>query len=207
MGDKGLEALIGRVESGDAEVPKAALEALAASVRHWRGLGEEIAKLTALLLAKAKADPVVKRLMAVPGVGPLGALVFVNKVNDPKRFKCGRDCSAWLGFVPNEHSTAHKHRLGSITQEGDEGLANPDGARCSLRSDACQTQSQPQSGHGFSLGGGTLEAQAVQGRSCGFGGPQYAHAVGPAQTWHEVQATSYRCDNTANRTGSLNLAA
>ena len=122
MGDKGLEALIGRVESGDAEVPKAALEALAASVRHWRGLGEEIAKLTALLLAKAKADPVVKRLMAVPGVGPLGALVFVNKVNDPKRFKCGRDCSAWLGFVPNEHSTAGKRRLGSITQEGDEGL-------------------------------------------------------------------------------------
>lgn len=122
IGDKGLEALIARVESADAEVPKAALEALAASVRQWRSLGEEIAKLTTLLLAKAKADPVVRRLMAVPGVGPLGAMVFVNKVNDPKRFKCGRDCSAWLGFVPNEHSTAGKVRRGSITKEGDEGL-------------------------------------------------------------------------------------
>lgn len=121
-GDKGLEGLIGAIESGGARVPEAALVPLSCYIRQWRALSEEIAKLTAVLLAKAKANPIVRRLMAVPGVGPLSALVFALKVDDPDRFRCGRNCAAWLGLAPNEHSTAGKRRIGSISKEGDESL-------------------------------------------------------------------------------------
>jgi transposase len=121
-GDKGLEGLIASLESDQAAVPQAALPALAAYVRQWRGLGGEIAGLTAQLLARARGNAAVRRLMAVPGVGPLSALVFALKVDDPSRFGCGRNCAAWLGLAPNEHSTANKRRIGSISKEGDEDL-------------------------------------------------------------------------------------
>jgi transposase len=121
-GDKGLESLVANVESGAAGLPKAALLAFAEFVKHWRGLGEAIAKLTADLMAKAKANPVVKRLMDIPGVGPVTAVVATLLVEDPGRFACGRDFSAWLGLVPNEHSSAGKRRIGAITKAGNEDL-------------------------------------------------------------------------------------
>jgi transposase len=118
-GDKGLEGLIDRIESGEASLPEAALAALAALIGQWRRLGAEIAALTATLLAQAKGNETVQRLMAVPGVGPVIATVFALKIGDPSRFACGRNCAAWLGLTPNEHSTAGKRRLGAITKAGD----------------------------------------------------------------------------------------
>ena len=121
-GDAGLAGLIARLEAGELAVPAIALEAFAVLVKQWHRLGAEIAALSKAIVARAKADPVISRLMAVPGVGPLTATAFVLKVADPKRFDSARQCSAWLGMAPNEHSTAGKRRLGRITKEGDEGV-------------------------------------------------------------------------------------
>lgn len=121
-GDKGLEGLVAKVESGEAGLPEAALLPLAELVKHWRGLGEAIAKLTADLMAKARGNATVKRLMDVPGVGPITAAVCDLQVEDPGRFACGRDFAAWLGLVPNERSSAGKRRLGAITKAGNEDL-------------------------------------------------------------------------------------
>lgn len=60
--------------------------------------------------------------MSVPGVGPVTATVFDMKVDDPGRFSCGRDCAAWLGLTPTEHSSGSKRRLGAISKAGDEDL-------------------------------------------------------------------------------------
>jgi len=121
-GDKGLEDLIGKVESGEAGVPEAARGAVAVLIGQWRMLADEIAKLTAKLLAQAKGNETVKRLMSVPGVGPVTASVFALKIDDPGRFACGRNCAAWLGLTPNEHSSGGKRRLGAISKAGDEDL-------------------------------------------------------------------------------------
>ena len=121
-GDKGLEGLIGKVESGEAGVPEAALAAFAVLIGQWRVLASGIAKLTAKLIAQAKGNETVKRLMGVPGVGPVIASVFALKVDDPGRFDCGRNCAAWLGLTPNEHSSGGKRRLGAISKAGDEDL-------------------------------------------------------------------------------------
>ena len=121
-GDKGLEDLVAKLESGGAGLPKAALPPFAELVKHWRSLGEAIGRLTADLMAKAKANPAVKRLMEIPGVGPVTAVVATLLAEDPGRFASGRSFAAWLGLVPNEHSSASKRRLGAISKEGNEDL-------------------------------------------------------------------------------------
>lgn len=121
-GAKGLEELIAKVESGEAHVPDAAIAALAALLGQWRRLEEAIAKLTAQLEAQARTSETAKRLMSVPGVGPVTASVFALKVDDPQRFACGRNCAAWLGLVPNLRASAGKSRLGAISKAGDEDL-------------------------------------------------------------------------------------
>lgn len=121
-GDKGLESLIDKVENGGAGLPAQAIAPFTALIKHWRDTGDAIAKLTADLMAKARNNPTVKRLMDVPGVGPVIGVVFSLQVDDPGRFACGRNCAAWLGLVPNEHSSGSKRRLGAITKQGNEDL-------------------------------------------------------------------------------------
>jgi transposase len=121
-GDKGLEGLIDKAESGEAGLPEAVLAVFAVLIGQWHRLGNEIAKLTARLIAQARGNETVKRLMGVPGVGPVIASIFALKVDDPGRFACGRNCAAWLGLTPNEHSSGGKRRLGAISKTGDEDL-------------------------------------------------------------------------------------
>ncbi len=121
-GTKGLETLIARIETGAVALPQPAIAALAILVRHWRGLGGEIAALNAALIAHARSDERTRRLMTVPGVGPVIASVCAAKLGDPGRFACGRDFAAWLGLTPKQHASGDKRKLGSITKAGDEDL-------------------------------------------------------------------------------------
>lgn len=63
-----------------------------------------------------------KRLLSVPGVGPLTSTMFVSAVGDANSFKNGRQVSAWLGLVPRQISTGGKTRLAGITKRGDTHL-------------------------------------------------------------------------------------
>ena len=58
----------------------------------------------------------------MPGIGPVTAALLVMRTPDPGAFRSGRDCAAWLGLTPKDHSTAGKQRLGGITRAGDEKL-------------------------------------------------------------------------------------
>lgn len=121
-GDAGLDELIAKVETGQAELPAVLTQAIAALVHTLRHLEAEIAKLTSQLGVQVRTNPDTKRLTTAPGVGPIIAFGWALKVPDASRFKSGRDCAAWLGLAPNEHSSANKRRLGHITKAGDEDL-------------------------------------------------------------------------------------
>ena len=100
------------------------MQAVATLVAQWRQLGEKIEELGQKLAVAAKADPTLLRLMSVPGVGPMIATAFAAKVDDAKRFRSARQCVAWLGLTPREHSGEHssgeKRKLKSISKAGDE---------------------------------------------------------------------------------------
>jgi transposase len=72
--------------------------------------------------AIAKRDEACRRLLAIPGVGPLVATALVAAVADGTGFKRGRDLAAWLGLVPRQHSTGGKPRLLGISKRGNSHL-------------------------------------------------------------------------------------
>jgi transposase len=105
-GDKGTAELIEAVISDGSPIPQAARAALEGLIRQWQGVAVEIAKLSVAILEEARHDPTVRRLMSAPSVGPMIATVFAAKIEDPDRFRSGRQCAAWLGLVPKENASA-----------------------------------------------------------------------------------------------------
>ena len=74
------------------------------------------------LLAWQRANDTARRLMSVPGTGPIGATALAASVTDPSQFRSGREFAAWLGLTPRQHSSGGKERLGRITKMGDKYL-------------------------------------------------------------------------------------
>lgn len=68
---------------------------------------------------KAKAHPVARRLMTIPGVGPVNALSFIALVNDPGRFSRTSDVGAFLGLTPKRHQSGEVDWSGRISKCGD----------------------------------------------------------------------------------------
>jgi len=66
----------------------------------------------------AADHPVCRRLMTVPGVGPITALRFVAAIDDPSRFSTAHRVQSYLGLTPGENSSSMcGHRTG-ITKAG-----------------------------------------------------------------------------------------
>ncbi len=90
--------------------------------REWQQLEREINDVSTEIDSVAKTDPVCRRLMAVPGVGPIVATALVAAVGDGSAFQRGRDLAAWLGLVPRQHSTGGKPKLLGISKRGNSHL-------------------------------------------------------------------------------------
>ena len=74
------------------------------------------------LLALTRSSELSRRLMEIPGIGPLVASALVACVPNPSMFRCGRNMAAWIGLVPRQNSSGGKQRLGSITKAGNRYL-------------------------------------------------------------------------------------
>ncbi len=69
-------------------------------------------------ICSRQQDPVVERLASVPGVSLLVAAAFISTVDDPQRFQTASQVASYLGLCPREESTGGRHKLGSITKQG-----------------------------------------------------------------------------------------
>jgi transposase len=81
-------------------------------------LTEQIEKFDRQLLAMAKSDQTVQRMMTVPGIGPLTALSFVVTIDDPTRFRHSADVGAYLGLTPRRYQSGEIDRSGRISKRG-----------------------------------------------------------------------------------------
>src|SRR5215831_12327236 len=71
------------------------------------------------LAAIGQAHPECQRLRTIPGIGPLSATALIAAIGDVTQFKNGRQLAAWLGLVPQEHSTGGTPRLLGISKRGE----------------------------------------------------------------------------------------
>ena len=85
-----------------------------------RVLREQIEILHRRLLAIVRDDDVCRRLMTVPGVGPVVALTFRATVDVPARFKNSKAVGAVFGLTPSKYQSGEINRTGAISHCGDE---------------------------------------------------------------------------------------
>ena len=112
---KGLLAELVEPES----VPEPLRQVLLGLVRLLTALREQIAVLDKQILAWHQANPCSRRLSGIDGFGPILSSALALRVQEPQRFACGRDLSAWIGLAPKQNSSGGKIRLGAISKKGD----------------------------------------------------------------------------------------
>ena len=122
---KGLfhaSAMMARIEDPSCELPQAARDVFLVMIESVKGLDERIRLLDREIAKRAREDETARRLMTIPGIGPITATALLALAPAPESFRKGRDFAAWLGLTPLQHSTGGKTRLGAISRMGERTL-------------------------------------------------------------------------------------
>lgn len=114
--------LVAIVEGSASELPNAARVILALLVEQLRDLDSKVFQLDQEIARRAKEDAVARRLMSIPGIGPVTATALVALAPPIETFQRGRDFAAWLGLTPLQRSTGGKQRLGATSKMGERTL-------------------------------------------------------------------------------------
>ena len=85
-----------------------------------RVLREQLGILHRRVLAVVRDDDVCRRLMTIPGVGPVVALTFRATVDVPARFRNSKAVGAVFGLTPAKYQSGENDRTGAISRCGDE---------------------------------------------------------------------------------------
>ena len=72
-----------------------------------------------MVLQAVREEEVCRRLMTVPGVGPITALAFRATVDQAERFARSRDVGAHFGLTPRRYQSGETDRAGAIAKTGD----------------------------------------------------------------------------------------
>lgn len=70
-----------------------------------RQLDDKIADLDKEIAKRANADEVCRRLMTIPGIGPIAATALVALAPPAETFRRGHGFAAWLGLTPVQKFT------------------------------------------------------------------------------------------------------
>jgi len=103
-------------------IPPAAKTALKIVAKQIEALTLDIEALNGTLKAEAKADDEMKRLMTIPGVGPMTATAIRAFVPDARVFKSSRHFASWTGLTPKSFSSGESIRIGGISKMGNPEL-------------------------------------------------------------------------------------
>jgi transposase len=108
----------------DGAVPPMVRRWLARFLEQLAALEGEIELATGELERAAEQSDVCRRLMAIPGFGPLSATGFLAAVGDGAFLKNGRQAAAWLGLSPRHVGSGGRSRNVGMTKRGHVYLRN-----------------------------------------------------------------------------------
>jgi transposase len=90
-GERGFAELLGVLADEAAEIPAVLREALCLMARHIEAMSASITVLQTRIEAVVRQNAVMRRLMTIPGVGPITAHAVVTAIGDGRQFRCARD--------------------------------------------------------------------------------------------------------------------
>jgi transposase len=114
--------MLARIEDPSCSLPASAREVFLVMIDTVKGLDQRIVDLEREIARRAKEHPIARRLMTIPGIGPITATALLALAPPAESFRKGRDFAAWLGLTPLQRSTGGKQKLGSITRMGERTL-------------------------------------------------------------------------------------
>lgn len=85
----------------------------------YRDLKRQIAAFDSEVRRYVRASEVCRRLMTIPGIGPLTAAAFVTVVDNPSKFAKSRSVGAYLGLTPRRYQSGERDHSGAISRCGD----------------------------------------------------------------------------------------
>lgn len=99
------------------------LEAVAASLIAVHEVAcAEAAAIEDELMILARDSALARRLMTVPGVGPIVALNFIAAIDDAERFARASDVGAYLGLTPRRYQSGEIDYSGRISKRGNAAM-------------------------------------------------------------------------------------
>lgn len=97
QGASNASKLVAIVDDPESGLPVEATATLKVLIGTLTQLEAQIANLDARIAQNAKENDVARRLMTVPGIGPLIATAIATLAPPPEHFRRARDFAAWLG--------------------------------------------------------------------------------------------------------------
>ena len=111
--------MITQFQAQHSSLPELATSAIKRLIDQIGQVADEIRKSEKEIVAWCRSDAASRRLITIPGVGPITASMISAAVPDPTLFQSGRQFAAWLGLTPRPRSSGGKERLGGISKQGD----------------------------------------------------------------------------------------
>ena len=108
----------GRGWLAELDLPAASREIVTDCLAVIDGLAPVIDRIDGELHAHAKADPRVKVLRTLPGIGEFTALVMLAEIGDISRFPAARKLASWAGLTPTVRGSDLHVRHGHISRQG-----------------------------------------------------------------------------------------
>ena len=121
QGARGFAELRARLASGDG-LPKTLVTALRLVAAQLDGLTPAIESMEDKIKTIVRADPTMRRLSRIPGVGFITAHPVVAAIGDGRQFVSSRCFAAWGGMTPRETSSAGKRRTKGLSRQGESRL-------------------------------------------------------------------------------------
>lgn len=109
-------------DQNDGRLPPPARLALEELASQIAALEARIDPLEQQIVSQLRSNNAARRLVTIPGVGPIIAGALLAMVPDPGGFRSARHFATWLGFAPRQKSSGGKQRLGSISKQGNRYL-------------------------------------------------------------------------------------
>lgn len=89
---------------------------------HLEHLEASLKQVETKLDALAASDGRVKFLQSIPGVGPRLAEMVVSVIDDPHRFRTGKQLGCYVGLTPRQFQSGSMDRQGCISGQGHKNL-------------------------------------------------------------------------------------